>query len=696
MVRTSNRSLQHLYAFTMLLFSVHFNTGVGDVGIQCIERERQALLRIKHDLIDDYDVLSSWTTAEDRRDCCIWRGIACDNRTSHVTELHLHFNETADKPLRGKINHSLLELRHLTYLDLRGNNFGGTQFPADKNGSLSKLRYLDLTNANFAGTISSVLANLSSLQSLRLNLNHFHDLGNVEWLHGLSSLSYLHLSGNPLVRPSDWLQIANKLTHLKSLRLALCFSGDGIPPTLSPLNSSSSLTSINLSDNNLVIPSIHPWLSNISQNIIQLDLSHNLLQSSTPAEIGHLVSLEILNLSNTSLVGSVPKSLGNMSHLRSLHLSRNNLKMQLPDLIQNLSGSTEKSLEELYLYGNEITGPLPNFTNFSSLRIIDLHNNSLKETIDKSIGLLSKLQVLHLGLNSLHGVISEDHFLNLSNLKFLSLSGNSLVLNLSFDWVPPFSLHYIHLQSCKMGPHFPKWLQTQKYYCELDISDAEISDSIPMWFWNLSSASNRLNVSHNNLSGMVPHVSLHLYYFPTIDMSFNRLEGPLPLLLLPSRLESITRYMSSEDQRTIRTLIYLDLSNNLFSGVIPDHLMHMQDLIFLNLGNNNLSGKVPTSIGWLSNLETLNLGNNALSGELPLSLKNCSGLRFIDLSGNKLSGNIPTWIGERLISLQYLSLQSNQFHGAIVPINTCSNLGPLCKQYQWNFTTLHQEFKSYG
>uniref|UniRef100_A0A2C9WEX0 Leucine-rich repeat-containing N-terminal plant-type domain-containing protein n=1 Tax=Manihot esculenta TaxID=3983 RepID=A0A2C9WEX0_MANES len=431
MVRTSNRSLQHLYAFTMLLFSVHFNTGVGDVGIQCIERERQALLRIKHDLIDDYDVLSSWTTAEDRRDCCIWRGIACDNRTSHVTELHLHFNETADKPLRGKINHSLLELRHLTYLDLRGNNFGGTQFPADKNGSLSKLRYLDLTNANFAGTISSVLANLSSLH----------------------------------------------------------------------------------------------------QNIIQLDLSHNLLQSSTPAEIGHLVSLEILNLSNTSLVGSVPKSLGNMSHLRSLHLSRNNLKMQLPDLIQNLSGSTEKSLEELYLYGNEITGPLPNFTNFSSLRIIDLHNNSLKETIDKSIGLLSKLQVLHLGLNSLHG-------------------------------------------------------------------------------------------------------------------------------------------------RTIRTLIYLDLSNNLFSGVIPDHLMHMQDLIFLNLGNNNLSGKVPTSIGWLSNLETLNLGNNALSGELPLSLKNCSGLRFIDLSGNKLSGNIPTWIGERLISLQYLSLQSNQFHGAIGRNYGCDkNLG---------------------
>ncbi|KAF2291254.1 hypothetical protein GH714_021029 [Hevea brasiliensis] len=94
--------------------------------------------------------------------------------TSHVTELDLHFNETTDKPLR---------------------------VPVDNNGSHYNLRYLDLSNANFAGTISSVLANLSSLQSLRLSHNHFHDLGNTEWLHGLSSLSFLHLSGNPLLGP---------------------------------------------------------------------------------------------------------------------------------------------------------------------------------------------------------------------------------------------------------------------------------------------------------------------------------------------------------------------------------------------------------------------------------------------------------------------------------------------------------------
>ncbi|KAJ9166760.1 hypothetical protein P3X46_021464 [Hevea brasiliensis] len=285
MVIARKRSLQHVYLLvTVLLFlmhmkpSLHFNHG-------CIEREKQALLRMKDDLIDDYDILSSWGREEDKRDCCKWRGIARSNITGHVIEIDL----TYEKPLRGKISHSLLELRHLTYLILGGNDFTGTQFPADNNGSLSNLRYLDLHYANFTATISSLLANLSSLQHLDLAYNYFNDLGNIEWLYGLSSLSYLDLTENPLVRPSDWLQIVNKLPHLEVLWLPSCFSGDEITLTLSPINSSSSLIALSLFGNNLVIPSIYPWLSNISRNIVDLDLSSNLLRGSTLAEIGNMI-----------------------------------------------------------------------------------------------------------------------------------------------------------------------------------------------------------------------------------------------------------------------------------------------------------------------------------------------------------------------------------------------------------------------
>ncbi|KDP36603.1 hypothetical protein JCGZ_08370 [Jatropha curcas] len=316
-------------------------SAVRNDSVLCKEREREALLSIKRDLIDHYGFLSSWGSEEDKRECCKWDYITCSNRTGHVTELDLN-----GMGLRGKISHSLLDLRHLTHLDLFHIDFGGTQFPIDKNGSLAKLRYLDLSYANFGGTMSSVLRNLSSLQFLHLSYNHFIDIGNSDWVSGLSSLTELDLSRIPLVNPNHWLQIVNnyKLLHLQTLLLDSCFSGDEINTLpLSPINSSSALTDISLFDNNFVIPSIYPWLSNISQNIQWLDLSSNILHGSALADFDKMFSLQFINLSNTTVGGYIPKSFGNMSQLQYLYLSSNKFNMKLFDLIQNLSGFTERS-----------------------------------------------------------------------------------------------------------------------------------------------------------------------------------------------------------------------------------------------------------------------------------------------------------------------------------------------------------------
>ncbi|CAK7351933.1 unnamed protein product [Dovyalis caffra] len=91
-----------------------FVTGVGGVKIKCIERERQALLNFKQTAIDKDGVLSSWSTS----DCCLWRGVGCSNRTGHVTVLDLQAQYSDRLYLRGNISNSLLELRHLNYLDL--------------------------------------------------------------------------------------------------------------------------------------------------------------------------------------------------------------------------------------------------------------------------------------------------------------------------------------------------------------------------------------------------------------------------------------------------------------------------------------------------------------------------------------------------------------------------------------------------
>ena len=286
--------------------------------------------------------------------------------------------------------------------------------------------------------------------------------------------------------------------------------------------------------------------------------------------------------------------------------------------------------------------------------------------------------VLVVSLIFLQGMISEAHFSNLSNLSklwTLYLSSNSLALEFNFNWVPPFQLDQIQLSSCNLGPRFPNWIRTQRNISVLDISNAEISDTIPAeWFANLPPTPILLNLSRNQIHGGLPNVSTNFLNALVIDLSDNRLEGPLPLF--PTALTILNlarnRFLGSVSfvcKITDDILWYIDLSNNLLSGRLPNCFSYWSQLYILNFANNNFFGEVPNSLGKLHELETLNLHNNTLNGELP-SLKNCKLLKFVDLGDNRFSGKVPAWIGEGLPQLIVLILRSNKFVGSI-PLQLC-------------------------
>jgi EIX receptor 1/2 len=300
------------------------------------------------------------------------------------------------------------------------------------------------------------------------------------------------------------------------------------------------------------------------------------------------------------------------------------------------------------------------------------------------MGKLSKLQFLDVSSNLLEGDVTEAHLSNLSNLNQLDFSSNSLSLKFSPAWVPPFHLDIIKLGSCNLGPAFPQWLQTQKNFSSLDISDARISDTIPNWFWDLSSRIQLLNLSHNHITGTIPlqWFSASFIDYHVIDLSYNRLSGPLPQFHSNSSVLNLSNNLfqgsiTSICETTI-ILSYLDLSDNLLFGELPNCLGKMLYLTMLNLANNNLSGRIPNSICDSTRqiyyegqgLETLHLQNNSFIGELPKSLKNCSSLKLLDLGENRLSGRIPTWIGTSLPHLVVLRLSSNLFIGRI-PLQLC-------------------------
>uniref|UniRef100_A0A2C9VIX3 Uncharacterized protein n=1 Tax=Manihot esculenta TaxID=3983 RepID=A0A2C9VIX3_MANES len=410
--------------------------------------------------------------------------------------------------------------------------------------------------------------------------------------------------------------------------------------------------------------------------------------------------LKHLDLSSNDFNGTLPTFLGNMTSLLYLDLSRNDFKGEIPNSLGQL-----KNLTHLSLCYNSLQGLIPAFTgNLQQLAFLELNSNKLNGTLPDSLGQLSELIHLDVSSNELTGIISEAHFLQLNKLNYLSLSANSLSFNVSSNWVPPFQISGMDMDSCHFGSSFPAWLKSQKEMQYLVISNCSISGSIPNWFWGKSENLVFLNVSFNDLDGQLPN-SLNLTLAKMIDFSHNHFQGLVPFILAPNAVlldlsnNQFSGPMPSNISQMVPALSYLSLSSNQLNGEIPASIGEMKNLEKLDLSRNNLTGSIPssigncpflqvldlqnntffggipTSLGQLSSLLTLRLSKNLFSGEIPSSLQNMSYLQTLDLSNNMLTGRIPPWIGETVFALIILSLRSNNFYGELPP--ALSNLTSL-------------------
>ncbi|KAD5961422.1 hypothetical protein E3N88_12895 [Mikania micrantha] len=399
------------------------------------------------------------------------------------------------------------------------------------------------------------------------------------------------------------------------------------------------------------------WLSRLRW-LRHLDISFIDLSKATDwfEVINTLPSLDELHLSGCRLSdihphvpklhGPIPNSIGRLSSLKRLYLSYNRLNGSIPNSIEHLS-----SLEVLRLPFNQLSGNLP-----------------------VSLSLLSRLIVLDISFNLLTGVVTEAHFVRLVNLKYLVGNENNLTLKLQIaDWVPPFQILFLYLNSWALGPDFPLWLQSQRDLINLDISNACISSPMPPEsFWRSFPNLTYLDMLNNHIKD-----TLTLFFPSTLDaldLSSNQFTGTLPSLsngsLIPIFLDlSNNSFMGSLHQflcfNGVNETLFLSLGYNHLSGVVPECWNNWSSLVVLILENNNLSGEISRTIGSLLNLKWLNMHGNKISGRLPSSLMNLSSLRILQLGRNELIGNIPPWIGTKLTLLGILNLRSNNLDGNI-------------------------------
>lgn len=119
-----------------------------------------------------------------------------------------------------------------------------------------------------------------------------------------------------------------------------------------------------------------------------------------------------------------------------------------------------------------------------------------------------------------------------------------------------------------------------------------------------------LHLSSNGLEGVLPPELQLLSELRILDLSGNRLQGPLDLGLFAKTLQTLW------------------LGSNSFTGTLSPVIGTLTKLRELSLESNPLNGALPTELGNLENLATLDLENNLFVGDIPTQVERLTQLEL--------------------------------------------------------------------
>ncbi|KAL2932484.1 hypothetical protein RDABS01_001151, partial [Bienertia sinuspersici] len=329
----------------------------------------------------------------------------------------------------------------------------------------------------------------------------------------------------------------------------------------------------------------------------------------------NLTMLVKISMANNSISGKIPDNIGTFDKLQYLDISNNLFDNSLPSGIGSLA-----SLQNLTLAGNNFSGSIPgSVSGLTSLQSLDLSRNSFSGSLPSSLTKLGSLVYLNLSNNEFNKKIPKGFDL-ITSLEVLDLHGNMFDGNLDNELL----------------------LFSTAVHVDLSSNQLENSGSEDKFLAGVSETIKYLNLSHNRLTGSLIGQTQLFENLKVLDLSYNMLSGKLP------------------EFNFVYDLEVLRLSNNRFSGFVPNDLLKGDPLLIteLDLSGNNLTGTI--SIILSTTLHTLNLSSNDLSGELPVLIGECS---ILDLSNNQLKGNLT--ILEKWGNIEYLDLSQNRLTGPI-------------------------------
>ncbi len=165
-----------------------------------------------------------------------------------------------------------------------------------------------------------------------------------------------------------------------------------------------------------------------------------------------------------------------------------------------------------------------------------------------------------------------------------------------------------------------------------------------------------LRLDNNNLSGQIPS---EIGFLTDLGKSF------------ASAILAYHQMYTS--QQMCACLLYADtlrLSNNFWTGTIPDVFENYERLDFFDISNNRVGGRIPRTIFDIPTIRLVYMHNCSLNGTIPSQYSRPPLLRDLYLNGNLITGPVPPIATGEFELLNELLLHGTQITGTM-PDSIC-------------------------